>query len=233
MRRLFLSGVFFFSFLLAISQNLSTILDKHFEAHGQKLWDQVETVVIEGKWVNSSFDKFPIKIIYKSPDKLRIQGYWNEEKFVEATNGKIAWIVAPWTGTSLVKYMTPLEHLIIENSYSRGSGLKTYQNSLSLSGLEFYENELFIKLNYKDDLFERFFYLGKDDYILYWEEVKSKVGDQHQLKKQYEKYKNFQGLLSPTAVRISTNDEEKELIFENVALGAGANNKIFEMPKSQ
>jgi hypothetical protein len=89
---------------------------------------------------------------------------------------------------------------------------------------------LLIKLSFENDYIKRDFYIDKDDYKLYWEVIESKVGSRLIIKKQYEKYRDYQGLLTPTSVRVFTKDSQKELIFENVSLGLGASNSLFEMP---
>lgn len=233
MVRVILIGFLLLNGVFAYSQDLPTILKKHFEAHGQELWDQVNTVVIDGKWVTNEFDKHPLKMTFKHPNKLRLEGTWHSKKYIEVTNGKIAWTVAPWTGTSQVQFMEPLEHLIIENVFRQGSSLKSHTRKISLDGLELFEGELLIKLSYEDHHIQKTYYLGKDDYVLYWEIIKSKVGKKYEIRKQYEKYHNYHGLLSPTAVRIFSEKGERELIFDDVSLGLGASSTLFEMPKSQ
>ena len=231
MRRSIFLGVFILFGSLAYSQDLSTILERHFQAHGQELWEQIGTVVIDGEWVTTEFRKYPMKLTYKRPDKVRLEGMWGSKKYAQVTNGKVAWTVAPWTGTSQPQLMTPQEHMTIANTFMPGSALKPYREKVKMQGLELFEGELLIKLTYEDEYTTREFYLGKDDYTLYWEVIKSKVGHMHELKKQYENYHNYSGLLAPTAVRFFTGDEEKELVFADVSLGVGAANSIFEMPK--
>ncbi|MFT6866399.1 MAG: hypothetical protein ACJA08_001230 [Cyclobacteriaceae bacterium] len=230
MQRAILISVLMFFTIVSYSQDLNTILKKHLEAHGQELWDQVKTVVIDGEWVTQEFQKYPMKLTFKSPNKIRIEGNWGGKRYAEVSNGKIAWAVAPWTGTSKPQLMAPLEHLIIENIYSLGSSLKPYANDVKLDGFLLYEGELLIKLSFENDYIKRDFYIDKDDYKLYWEVIESKVGSRLIIKKQYEKYRDYQGLLTPTSVRVFTKDSQKELIFENVSLGLGASNSLFEMP---
>lgn len=232
MPRLFFTLVFLISSTFVSSQDIATILEKHFEAHGQGLWDQIQTVAINGQSLNASFDKSPFRLIYKEPGKLRIEGKINGKTYIEATDGKIAWTVSPSKGSDLPQYLSPKEHLFLDNTFSKGSSLKRYEKKLELSGLEMYAGELFIKIKCQDEFAERTYYLGKTDYVLYWEVVKSTVGRELTITKQYEKYENFQGLLSPTAVRLVVGEEERELTYDDVALGTGANNKIFEIPKS-
>ncbi|MFY0600933.1 MAG: hypothetical protein JXR03_14760 [Cyclobacteriaceae bacterium] len=233
LRGTFLVMVFLLMSVFSFSQELPVILKKHFEAHGQELWDQVGTVVVDGQWVTKEFDKYPMRLTFKSPNKIRIEGTWQGKRYAEVTNGRVAWTVAPWTGTSKPQLMTPLEHLTIENVFHLGSSLREYEHKLNLEGLQLFEGEILIKLVYEDDYTSRTYYLGREDYVLYWEVIKSKVGNKLEVTKQYEKYHDYHGLLTPTALRVSTSKGERELVFDDVALGVGASNKIFEMPKSQ
>ncbi len=232
-KRIFLITIFTIFSFVTFSQDLNTILKNHFQAHGQELWDQIGTVVIDGEWVTEEFQKFPMKLTFKSPNKTRIEGTWGGKRYAEVTNGKIAWTVAPWSGSSKPQLMKAEQHLMIENIYRPGSSLKLYSKQVKLDGLELFEGELFIKLTVENDIEKREFYLSKDDYTLRWEVIQSKIGSRPFLKKQYEKYRDYQGLLTPTSVRIYTNESQRELVFVDVALGAGASNNIFEMPISQ
>lgn len=232
MRKLVAIVLIFFSLNL-LAQEQEVILQKHFEAHGQKLWDQISTMEITGLWVNKSFDKFPMRATYKYPDKLRIEGSWFGKKYAEVTNGKIAWTIAPWTGNTRPQYMHPANHLMIQNLLSNGSPIRTLSESPSLVGLELFEGELMIKFIFDDENFHREYYLDKDNYQLKWELVQSNRGQKESLKKHYEKYREYHGLLMPTALRVYFGDEVRELVFEDVALGVGASNGVFEFPVEQ
>lgn len=214
------------------AQELERVLDNHFEVHGQDMWDQVNSVIVEGKWLTEEFHKYPMKLTYKSPNKVRWEGKWRGKRFVEATNGVAFWKIAPWQDQGKPDQMSSEDRLKLNNMYALGSPLKAFESKLQLAGLEMYEGELLIHVYYEGQFRRHDYYLGKEDFVLYWEVIESKTGRSMTIRKQYEKYRNYHGLLAPTAVRIFGEDNEWELVFEDVMLGAGAQDGIFEMPES-
>lgn len=58
----------------SVAQEGKDILKKHFSAHGQDLWDQVGSVIVDGKWVNENYESYRFKLTHKGPDKTRIEG---------------------------------------------------------------------------------------------------------------------------------------------------------------
>ncbi|WP_258102911.1 hypothetical protein [Marinoscillum sp. MHG1-6] len=216
------------------AQGLDVILKGHFEDYGQEYWDQIKTVVVNGEWVNEEFEKYPINLTYKRPEKIRLEGEWNQKTFLEVSNGALAWGRSPWKNQVEIQYLEPEEHLIIDNLFDLGSPLTDFKDSLMLLGLELYEGELMIRLQCQDGNLQRDFYLDKENYRLRWEVIISKVGRKTmQMRKQYEKYKHYHGLLSPTSVRVYYESGQRELVFHRMALGVGASDSLFEMPQRQ
>jgi hypothetical protein len=232
MQRFICTGLLMFFGILAQAQELNTILKKHFEGYGQSMWDQIETVSITGHWIFESFEKYPIKLTYKSDGKVRIEGVWKGSKFVEVTNGFAAWKVAPWSGSTDIAVMNAEERMVISNIYQKGSPLAMFQEGMVLEGLELFEGKMRIKLRSEDSRYVRFYYLGKEDYRLYGEVVRSKEDADLELTLHFEKYKSFHGLLAPTAVKASINNNLREFALEEYALGIGASDSLFELPKN-
>ncbi len=228
------------SFLLLISlatvnalfsQSKEEILREHFTAYGQLFWEEVSTAVVDGKWTTENFTKYPIKITTKRPEKIRIEGAWGGKKFVECWNGLQGWSVTPWEGTMELKQLDKLGILRTKSLFSFGSPLYPYRDKLEFLGLENFNGELLLHFQLLEETITTDYYLGQDDFRLYWEIITLRDGEPQTITKQFEKYKSYQGLLAPTSLRIITAGSTRELTFESMALGIGAPESLFEIPK--
>lgn len=233
MHRIILGGVLSFCGLLAAAQSARTIVDEHLADYGQVLWDQMATVSVDGFWIHESFQKHPIKITFKNPNKIRLDGQYQGERFVQASDGVVAWQVVPWAEEVKMTLMPADERMCLTNLYQMGSPLARYADSLVLDGLESVEGELLIKLRYENDQKEHLFYLGREDYRLYAEKIQLKTAPLLVLDKKYEKYKSYRGFLTPTSVIISCEDVIREFAFNEITLGAGASVRLFEWQEGQ
>ncbi|MFT5641528.1 MAG: outer membrane lipoprotein-sorting protein [Cyclobacteriaceae bacterium] len=234
MKRLILIIVVVGVTFLTSAQSASEVLERHFEENGQQIWDQIESVEVAGRWVTKEYKGYSMKLTYKRPDKIRIEGYWNRQKYIEASNGRMAWIVAPWTDKKTPQLMSSLEQLVLINAYSLGSPLKQHEKDLQFNGLISFKGELFLSFTFETDFIKKDFYIDQDDYRLYWEVVETKSGSKKfKIEKQFEKYKLYNSLLVPTSVRIFSHRNEREFVFDNVTLGAGASYRLFEMPAGE
>lgn len=219
-------------FFQSQAQSGSELLRRHFEKTGQELWDQIGTVSVDGRWVDENYYGYEIKLTYKAPEKIRIQGKYDRKTFIEAYNGLYAWIVAPWKTEYKVQLMTPEEAAILKNSFHLGSPLYPHREDLKFKGLEDFEGTVYHAFILDNDREKRTYYLGKSDHQLHVEEIELKtIG--FQVVKYYEKYQSHNGLSLPTAVWFKGENLEKELIFEEVVVGIGAGDNIFDMPEKK
>lgn len=224
------------SCLKAYSQGeLQQILDRHFEEVGQEQWDQVDDVTIDGRWVDEDYRGYSIDILYKRPNKIRIDGTYDGRKFIEVSDGQNARIMAPWKKQNTVQEMTFMEKLILENSFSLGSPIKALQEEITFNGLVDYKGTVYLTLVYEvpigKGLLKRTFYLDQVSYQLSLETFE--WGSSGYLEKVYDKYRNYGPLTVPIAVIFQADEIEKELVFDEIFIGLGIKNQLFLQPKGQ
>lgn len=228
-------SLLFLSLLLVLqvwSQDAQSILKKHFEDYGQALWNDAQTVQIDGRQVDPDYYGCAMKLTYKAPDKIRIEGIYKNQKFAEATNGTTAWTVAPWRKKYELEAMTPAEELVINNLFTRGSPLYLYRDHLVFKGLTTFEGEMYLTFSYSDAAYHHTYYLGKEDYRLYFQQIETRFGSSTiTVLKVTEKYKSHGGMLMPTAAIFESEQIQKEYIFDQIFLGMGASDTIFEKPQ--
>lgn len=226
-------AVFFFIISPCGAQTGDQLLQKHFDKTGQEIWNQIDNLTIDGRWVDENYYGHDLKITFKAPDKLRIQGKYQKKPFIEAFNGIHAWIVAPWKNKYEIQLMKPEEAVVLQNSFSLGSPLYKYRHKLKFIGLDDFEGTVYHTFVFENDKIKKTFYLGVKDSQLYLETIELKANNGYKIRKTYEKYRSYQGLLIPTAVLFKGEELEKELVFDEVVIGMGASDDLFEMPKGK
>lgn len=220
--------------MVAFAQEPSDLLKSHFEAHGQELWNEVQSVTIDGKWIDAQYYGYPMKLTFKSPDKIRLEGVYKQRKYAEAFDGRIAWVIAPWKDRYEVQLMKAQEELVLRNVFTMGSPLYPYREHLTFIGLSDVEGILYHTFVHDEPPFKRTFYLDRDDHRLYYERIETKFGREPVgVLRVVDKYKSYNGLLVPAAVIFEGASLTREFVFEQIYLGMGANDRLFEMPKGQ
>ncbi|RED98974.1 hypothetical protein [Marinoscillum furvescens] len=219
---------------LGYSQEAEEILQEHFEAHGQKQWEEIRTVEISGKLVDERYYGFPMILTYKRPGKIRIAGVYENKRFAQAYDGTVAWSIAPWKKQYQVETATASEELILRNSYTPGSPLYPYREHLQFEGLRDMEGVLYYAFTMAEEAYLKTYFIDTENYRLYYEQIQTRFGSQNlSMLKVIDKYKSYGGMLIPTAVRFEADQLEWELVFDEVLLGVGANDKLFARPESQ
>ncbi len=217
-----------------LAQTGMGILEKHLEAYGQEEWNQVRTASVDGKWVDEDYHAYDMKLTMKQPDKIRLEGSYKGQKYVEAYDGLVAWIIAPWKDSYEVLRMDDSEELVVRNVFSFGSPLYAPREHLQFTGLMDMEGVLYNTFTLEEGNYKKVFYLDRDNHRLYYELIESKFGKETvSVLKVIDKYKVYGPMLVPTSVIFEGLGENREFVFDEVYLGTGANDAIFSYPKGQ
>ncbi len=84
---------------LVQAQNAETILKKHFEAVGQEALVKKKSMLANGQFSYEAFGlQLPMKMYIMRPNKIRVEGTFQNQPFVQAFDGKNGWLMAPWLG---------------------------------------------------------------------------------------------------------------------------------------
>lgn len=220
--------------LCAQAQDPADILQKHFEAYGQEQWNEIRTVEISGKLVDDRYYGFAMKLTYKRPEKVRIAGVYENQRFVMASDGTFAWSLVPWKKPYRIDKANADEELIIRNSYTPGSPLYRYREHLHFEGLKDMEGVLYYAFSSAEEAYLKTYYLDTENFRLYYEQITPRFGSNPKtVLKVIDKYKAYGGMLIPMAVQFEGENLEWELVYDQVLLGVGANDELFTRPESQ
>ncbi|HCX22371.1 MAG: hypothetical protein CMB80_07295 [Flammeovirgaceae bacterium] len=216
------------------AQSALSILEKHFESYGQEEWNQVRTISVDGKWVDEDYHAYDMKLTWKQPDKVRVEGKYQGKSYVEAYNGLIGWVVAPWKDQYEIQRMDDAEEIVIRNVFTAGSPLYEPREHLEFSGLMDMEGVLYNTFTLSEGSFKRVFYLDRDSHRLYYELIENQFGKEKvSVLKVIDKYKTYGPMLVPTSVIFEGLDMNREFVFDEIYLGTGANDSIFDYPEGQ
>lgn len=226
MLRLLLPFILLFNSVIVLAQEPADILKNHFKGYGQQLWNEVPDVTIDGRQVNAHYQSFSVKLTWSPPDKLRVEG---KSIGVKAYDGAMAWAQ---TGAGEVRRLNATEELILRNSFFPGSPMHPVREHLVFQGLAAMEGVLYYSFLLDESVYRKTFYVGQDDHRLYYIKVETKMEPQPvEIRIVYEKYKNYNGLLVPTAVRFEGEGVDEELVYDQFYMGLGAKESIFSMPE--
>ena len=81
---------------LVHAQSLDDILKDHYAAIGQDKMIKINTQKITGKMLQGGVE-IPFIQMAKRPDKVRVEGTFQELTFVQTYNGKEGWSLNPFT----------------------------------------------------------------------------------------------------------------------------------------
>lgn len=233
MYRVFLLTLIIFPFSITAQTDLG-ILEKHFQVVGQNQWNEVRTVSVDGKWVDEDYRAYKINVRVKRPDKVRIDGEYDGKKTIEAFDGSLAWIVAPWANQEGVNRMTEGQEIVIRNVFSLGSPLYPVREHLAFSGLMDMEGVLYNTFTLIEGNYKKIYYLDRDNHRLYYEFIENQFGNEKvSILKVIDKYKAYGPMLVPTSVLFEGLEFDREFVFDEIYLGTGANDAIFEYPEGQ
>lgn len=208
------------------------ILRSHLRVSNQELWEQIRTVAIDGRWVDENYRGYKMRMTLKQPQKIRIEGTWNQKKYIEAFDGTNAWMLAPWTKQEGIEEATPAEQVVLMHSYHIGSPLAAFQDGLQFVGYESLDGTIYNTFVAKTATAEIRFYLSRDSHQVVHKKVTATYGQETvELIFTYEKYRSYSGLNIPVAVLINGADYEREFVFDEIIVGPGASDAFFQPPQ--
>jgi len=222
------------------AQSLDEILNKHYEAIGQKVRSQLNSMFLEVIEVNEQNDEKKYSVILKKPNKIRIEGVWQGQNYISAYDGNRAWTIAPWTGVAIPQLMTFSE---IDDIKSKDGVNATIYNSqqnndeIIYAGLTKTDSATFylLKISSVENPYTEY-YLNVDNYLVY-KSLRYSRDDTTQIVEEI-KYSNYskqsfgdqEDITIPMTLEIIRNDSKVELIITEVILGFGTPNSFFTKP---
>ena len=231
----------FFTALLLISsslmqaQTLEDILNEHFAATGQDSILKVQTEKFIGKMVQGGLE-IPFIQMAKRPDKVRVQGTFQDLTFIQTYDGSQGWNLNPFAGSTeaqpmsedelkTMKYQSDIDGMLWD---WKDKGYKvTYEGKDDMEGTPCYK----IKVETPEgDSFT--YYIDADSYILLRTNSRIKVmGNETQGDSYYSNYMQVNGIAVPGKIENKVNDQVAgTIIIDTVRLNIQIPDSLFGKP---
>ena len=226
----------------ASAQELASILEAHYNAAALERMQKVETIITTGKnsYATAGYES-AFRIIQSRPNKLRIEGDYQGEKVIQASDGTIGWKYAPGMGVqepteiigqeletllSLVQFENPLW-----NYRERGATLEIVaQEGMTQHSMT--EDHLVLTTSLGDI---QHFFIDRESHLINSVKTSQPMGgSETEIEVVVEAYKSVKGI--PFAHHVITKMNGQvvtTLIFEKVEVNRKIDPSLFEKPVAE
>jgi len=222
------------------AQSVESILEKHFDAVGQTALNTKKSVVIDGKFIYETFGlELPMKMYRARPNKIRIEGTFQNQSFVQAFDGNDGWVVAPWLGSttpqnldaatlSQIRDQADIDGLLY-NYKDKGYSL-SYEGTATVDGSSTYR----LKLSKSDGTLV-YFYISTSDYLIVKQTYEVTTGGQSMSTEiLMSDYRTVGGVTWPFNWVTKMNGQRvAQIIFENLNYDEPLNQDMFNRPEGE
>jgi len=217
-------------------QNLEAVLERHFEAIGQENLMAMRSILMEVREMEGFSSGKKYTITKKYPNKIRIEGKWQDQTYVKAFDGTRAWTIAPWTGVHTSQLMTDRERNIFLIDVGIGSPLYDYGlgNTFELLGSERADdaNHYVIRASMTSGFYVDYL-VDKKDYLIHLARVYEEEDvDKVAYEVIYKNYKNLGGVSIPFGFEKRMERRVTSIVIDDIVFGQGAPNSIFNKPEN-
>ncbi len=230
--------IFCFCILPLVNSNAQTveeILANHFKATGSEKLLNVNTITTRGTLKQGGFE-IPIVTFNKRPNKVKIEGLFQDIKFIESFNGETGWTYNPFRGNTEPVPLGP-EYLEILKDRADIDGLlynyaeKGYELTL-LDPVNFENMLAYVLLLTKPDKSTMTYFINSETYVVIKTISKINVdGVESEFETIFSDYRSVDEILFPFSIDVNSDGQ---LIIEYdytiIMLNREIDDSIFEIP---
>lgn len=217
------------------AQNLDKILESHFAAQGQENLMAMRSIFMKVREMDGFTEGKNYQITKKLPNKIRIEGKWQEHTYVKAFDGKTAWTIAPWTGVHTAQLMTEHEKNLLLTNAGIGSPLYDHGlgNTLELLGSERADdaNHYVIRSTMPSGFYIDYL-VDKKDYLIHLARIYQE-DDPEKVERLviFKNYKNLGGVSIPFGFENRLENSIYDVVVDDIIFGQGAPSSVFQKPE--
>jgi hypothetical protein len=220
---------------LVHAQSLDDILKDHYAAIGQDKMIKINTQKMTGKMLQGGVE-IPFIQMAKRPDKVRVEGTFQELTFIQTYNGKEGWSLNPFTGATdaqpmsedqlkSMKYQSDMDGMLW--NWKEKGYTTTYEGKDDMEGTSCYK----IKVVTKDgDAFT--YYIDPDSYVIVRSNSKIKImGNETDADTYYSNYKQIDGIAIPGKMENKMNGQlAGTIMVDTVYFNTELADSLFDKP---
>lgn len=217
------------------AQDLTEILENHYETMGQKKMAKINSITISGTMFMMNAE-FPFTRFSKRSNKYRLEAEVMGQKLIQCVNGDDGWMVAPWTG-SIEPQDIPADQLKqlkreadidgpLYNYEEKGITLE-YEGIEDLEGSDVYR----IKVTYDDgDIITQF--IDVESYVLLKTVATvSMMGASQETETYLSNYKMIDGIAVPFSIETRANGQVTgQININEIKYDLEIEDSLFERP---
>jgi len=215
------------------AQSLDKVLEKHYEATGQKKMADIKTYVIKAKMSMMGMD-MPMDMIIKKPDKFKIEMEMMGQKTVQAYDGEKGWMTNPMMGSGVLdlegdQLDQAMDQADMEGElydYKKKGHSAELIGKVNADGVEAYR----IKFTSKDGSVKNYF-IDANSYLI--SKVKAKVEAQGQtmdIESKMVEYQEIDGIQMAKKTEVILPMGTQTIIMEEIKLNEKVDDSVFARP---
>jgi outer membrane lipoprotein-sorting protein len=215
------------------AQNLQEVLQKHFEAVGQKNLLQKETTSMKAT-IKQMGMEIPMTMKIKRPNKFRSEVEMQGMKMVQVYNGEEGWMIAPWissepqklAGAELKQAMDQANLDGELYNYAEKGSTASLVGKVNVEGTPMFN----IKFTDKDGDVKNYF-IDAENYLI--RKVKAKInaqGQEVEVEQNISDYKKVDGVMMPGLIESKTPMGSVQIVITDVTFGEKYDDSLFGKP---
>lgn len=217
------------------SQSLEEILKEHFSAIGQDNVLKVNDQKLTGKMVQGGID-IPFIQMSKRPEKVRVEGTFQDLTFIQTYNGIEGWSMNPFAGVTDPQPMSEDDLKGMHYQADMDGMLWNWKEkgyTVTSDGNEDMEGTPCNKIKLETKEGDSFtYYIDSDSYIMLRSNSKMKMmGNEVESDTYYSNYMMVDGIAVPGKIETKMNGQLMgTVIIEKIELNQGLDDALFEKP---
>lgn len=218
-----------------MSQSLDDVLKEYFSAAGQDNLLKVNTQKITGKIIQSGL-QIPFIQMAKRPAKVRVEGTFQDLKFIQTFNGEEGWSVNPFAGVTEPQPMSEDEIRNMKYQADMDGLLWNWKEkgyNVTLEGKEDMEGTSCYKIKLETKTGDTFtYYLDSESYIILRLNTKMMMmGNEMETDTYYGNYMLVEGIAVPGNIDTKMKGQLiMTMVIEKAEMNTELDDSLFEKP---
>ncbi len=220
------------------SQSIDEILQKHFEAVGQKKLLEKGQFVAKGKVIRGQME-IPYTSYHKKPMKFKSVATFQGMEIIQAFDGEKGWSINPFTGSTKPEPLTDEQNEKMKIQADFGGLFHNYKEKgykVTLLGKETMDDvDVYVIELLRPNGDDIKVYMDAENYVILKTKFKTKVqGVEQEFETYLSNYKSVDGIVDPFDIETKfKGNTVSHIVIDSIDYNVDLPDSIFEMPKEK
>jgi len=212
------------------SQPKEEVIANHKTAMLYTFWQSIPTVEVAGSFRIQNNKELEGTFNFKTPDKWRFEEH--NKKTTYAYNGTIAWGKTSEFGYKTVLLNPNLTQILSALAFFGSPIIQLDEKEIIYKALVKVDKISCYWLVHEKNNINREFFIAKETGLLFRTIISvENINEPTTFSITYLNYRNFSGIPFPTLIQVKSKELNIECVMNEIVLGAGMNDLIFDLPK--